>query len=454
MKPATKVPAKNISKVQSKPLQMAPSQKKKYEQLVKGRATAKLSCKVPAPVWYRILLFQLEGPKSILRFSIVCRTFRGIVNAYEQPLWFILYQQRFSGKRYSISKWVSLYNESNVWKEKYMEQVMKISKKVAAKTAIDFKKVFTKHYTALKKNLKQIIVKLKLKFSIKGIADTESIVISAKMVKYFENALMFPLVFVKIDKKLHSLKVPIILTISVLDGTFTRDFLPYSLTKSQIKCYEDKLISLFKCRDLLFGVFGDGTIAFMYFSVNYVDLFKSMDPYIFTGPAYDDIDSKYGLHDYFVSIELRNLKEVIWSIDWQKVDIQGVHNGYAELVLVSSNPSDSRHSDAYFFKGDIGLSWKSAAFSGTIQDYCYVDLTVKDEFNNPFHAGTLLICVNRQGNLSATKEEYKIEYLSEDKRVQCIMSFEKDLNEPETRAKDIVIYIKKEMINQYFHTKY
>eukprot|EP00826_Nyctotherus_ovalis_P013049 TRINITY_DN13491_c0_g1_i3.p1 TRINITY_DN13491_c0_g1~~TRINITY_DN13491_c0_g1_i3.p1 ORF type:complete len:343 (+),score=91.31 TRINITY_DN13491_c0_g1_i3:2-1030(+) len=339
-------------------------------------------------------------------------------------------------------------------RDRYIQQVMKISKKVAAKTSADFKKVFTKHYTALKKNLKQVIVKLKLKFSIAGIADNESIIIPPKTIHYFENSLIFPVIFVRIDKKLSNIKSPITLTFSALDGTFTSAFPPYSLTKSPNKCYEDKTIKLSQCRDLLFGVFHDATIAFMYFSVNYVDLFKALDPGIFAGPAFDDIDSKYGLHDYLVSVELRSLKEVVWSVDWQKVDIQGAAKGLAELVLVSSNPKDSRYSEGYFFRGSIGLAWKSAAFSGKIEDYCYVDLTIKDEFYNPFYAGTLLLHINKQANLSATKEEYKIEYFSEDKRVHCIMNFEKDNDEAETRLLDAVIYIKKEMINQHFHTKY
>lgn len=62
---------------------------------------------------------------------------------------------------------------------------------------------------------------------------------------------------------------------------------------------------------LLFGTFGDalGTICFISFHVLYIDLLMLIcELASVTNPKYCDIDSSFGLHDYTVSLDMRNSK--------------------------------------------------------------------------------------------------------------------------------------------------
>lgn len=447
----------------AKRVEMMPSQKKRFEQFSKAKACAKVVYHVPSQLWYSILLFQLYEAKNVLRFELVCKMFRAAVKQYEQPIWFVLCGLRFKGGSSSIPKLLAEYSSmgasAKTWKAEYVSTVAKLAKIAAAKQSAEFKMIFTKHFTALMKNVKQIVPKLKIAFLLAGLSssDQKPVQVSPKSVRYFDNAFAFPVVFLHIAQTLPALAKlpPIRLSISALAGTISKQWKSYSLTSPKL-LYEDKAINIYQQENLLFGAFSDGTLAFMYVSANYIQLFSALDHDLFPPLLPDDIDQKFGLHDYSLALELRDFDRTIWVQEWDHLDVAGIHGDFAELCVVSSVPSENRYSEICGFDGELGLSWKSAAFGSVVRDRCYLDITIKDEFNTPVHADTTLVAVQHGADPSgSSKQHMSIKYEDAKGEIRCTLEMERD-NEQKTavRIADITLEIHRNVINTRFHTEY
>ncbi|KAK3610014.1 hypothetical protein CHS0354_032361 [Potamilus streckersoni] len=102
---------------------------------------------------------------------------------------------------------------------------------------------------------------------------------------------------------------------------------------------------------------------------------------IYTVPAHkirpDDIDSKYGLHDYSCTIEFRTMRQSIWHYQFRnlycKADKMGP--GFAEFPIIRRDvPSDHA-----MLPKKLNFPWKTEAFKGTVENGIWLDVTVMDE---------------------------------------------------------------------------
>lgn len=54
-------------------------------------------------------------------------------------------------------------------------------------------------------------------------------------------------------------------------------------------------------------------------------------------PKFDDIDPKFGLHDYTVKVEIRNDQRSFWNEHFTHLFFKDFSKGYANLNLIDSN---------------------------------------------------------------------------------------------------------------------
>lgn len=141
---------------------------------------------------------------------------------------------------------------------------------------------------------------------------------------------------------------------------------------------------------LVVGTYGDreGTICFISFHLLYVDLLMSVTELTsVTNPKYCDIDSTFGLHDYQVTVDVRSSSESYLNETFRKVFTKDLRDGYAWFVLVDSDD----HTKKFFSSGikiqaeEVEYVWKSMITNGSVRNLAMMDLSIQDEFGEPWH---------------------------------------------------------------------
>ncbi|XP_033626370.1 F-box only protein 15-like [Asterias rubens] len=99
-------------------------------------------------------------------------------------------------------------------------------------------------------------------------------------------------------------------------------------------------------------------------------------------PKPDDIDPNHGLHDFTCIVELRNQRSNFWGQQFKNVHCceQNREGRFVRLIPVRPDVM----SDHSFTSKKLQLPWKSDLFKGIVQDFCILDVTLHDEFLQPF----------------------------------------------------------------------
>lgn len=171
-------------------------------------------------------------------------------------------------------------------------------------------------------------------------------------------------------------------------------------------------------------------------------------------PTSDDIDSKYGLHDYTCNIELRNQRTSFWNQQFRNLytkegDLSTTH---ARFVLLDPENDYERSSVAK----KISFLWKTEVFKGCIPDLCFMDLTLLDERQKP------MWCVSSAVNLTRPEisgvsyafdgDHSIIEY--KDAKGKVVMRFIWDEGEKHYFMVGLEILLALSHVNLWFGTKY
>lgn len=160
---------------------------------------------------------------------------------------------------------------------------------------------------------------------------------------------------------------------------------------TQIPVGEDDSIQLYSLTDgLLIGVWKNGRdFAFVISALHKNNLVQrsilgsNEDVYVCPMTSshkkrHNDVDQECGLHGYSFTVELRNLRNRLWSEQFtnlfcrRKEDLSG---GYANFTLIDPSRSFQRSS----FEKKITLPWKTEAFHGKVEAVAVMDGTLLDE---------------------------------------------------------------------------
>ncbi|KAJ7988470.1 hypothetical protein DPEC_G00323900 [Dallia pectoralis] len=99
-------------------------------------------------------------------------------------------------------------------------------------------------------------------------------------------------------------------------------------------------------------------------------------------PPFDDADPHYGLHGYTLRVVLHNTVSQMMAGHFpQLYCCRGlVHGGFIQLNVIDRE-NESQHSP---FSGRISLPWRWEALEGAVENCCMMNLTLMDEYHNPF----------------------------------------------------------------------
>jgi hypothetical protein len=210
---------------------------------------------------------------------------------------------------------------------------------------------------------------------------------------------------------------------------------------------EDKLLGLYAAEaGLSFGIWKEGNgLAFVAISLHYHQLVqrcimgdhsRMFVPEVSCVP-HDDVDSKYGLHGYSCTLELRNLRNSLWTQQFNNVFSQtgSTVSGWVKFSLIDPERSYERSS----LNKKILMPWKTTVFSGKIPNTCIVDCTVLDEHENPMWCTSFVTVVQKHQNTNL-----RYEYDGDDLYQLYVV-------EPEYGAIDAVL-IWEETTSQFFMT--
>ncbi|KAM4606586.1 F-box only protein 15 [Polymixia lowei] len=117
---------------------------------------------------------------------------------------------------------------------------------------------------------------------------------------------------------------------------------------------------------------------------------------------FDDIDPEYGLHDYTLHIVLHNAVTEIMSGHFSRLACRKVqiHSGLIQLIAI--NKTDlAQHTT---LSGNINLPWKCECLEGTVENCCFMSMTLLDEFQHPFW------CVSSPVKMVLTKKPISYDY--------------------------------------------
>lgn len=171
-------------------------------------------------------------------------------------------------------------------------------------------------------------------------------------------------------------------------------------------------------------------------------------------PRPDDIDPQYGLHDFQCNIELRQQRTLCWSERFSGLHCpkEQIKDGFVKLTLIRSF-EETEHS---VLTKTLCLPWKTDMFKGIFQGLCILDLTVFDEFDQPFWCVSHPVKVTKdeisERSLLYHGEPYSLHYMDEEGSVHLqVISDEDQEKEIVTMA---TIHINVKTINSWFSTAY
>ncbi|XP_052817514.1 F-box only protein 15-like [Mya arenaria] len=144
----------------------------------------------------------------------------------------------------------------------------------------------------------------------------------------------------------------------------------------------------------------------------------------------DDIDSAYGLHDYQCTIDIRTLRNSIWSQQFNSLACkkESLESGFACLPLIRKD----HHCDHVILQKKIQFPWKTDAFRGIVENVVWIDVVVLDERKEPFWCVSSLCRVSSEKNKNnfdfdyTSDDAYKMSFMDERGKLEALMSMTDD----------------------------
>ncbi|XP_045193371.2 F-box only protein 15-like [Mercenaria mercenaria] len=227
----------------------------------------------------------------------------------------------------------------------------------------------------------------------------------------------------------------------------------------------DDLVHLYSLPDgLMVGIWkGDGELAFVSAGLHCNQLVKrcllgsSEIPFDIDSHKVipDDIDSSYGLHDYQCTVEIRTLRNSIWSQQFTCLSCkkENIGTGFAVFPLIRKD----YHSDHVILQKKLQFPWKTDAFRGIIENVAWIDVTVLDERNEPFWCISSLTKVAEQ----SLQKNFDFDYSSEDAYTMSFMDERGKIEAQMSKTDDgnffmtiLNLKLSLDAINTWFGTKY
>mmetsp|Transcript_16774 Transcript_16774/g.32672 ORF Transcript_16774/g.32672 Transcript_16774/m.32672 type:complete len:586 (-) Transcript_16774:96-1853(-) len=155
---------------------------------------------------------------------------------------------------------------------------------------------------------------------------------------------------------------------------------------------------------ILFGSLDKGTqrgISLIIVNLHHLDVLASLGIAGFEHtPIVDDLDRNYGLHGYTCSITLRSLGQTWWSANFRDLlSRSGRNNNTAAFTILNADECEGDVTRLIEFKspgvqsGDLApsLYFRSETFSGRLDNYVVLDVTVWDEHREAIWAFSRVI---------------------------------------------------------------
>lgn len=162
-------------------------------------------------------------------------------------------------------------------------------------------------------------------------------------------------------------------------------------------------------------------------------------------------DSKCGLHGYNLHFVLHNTGAEIMSEYFPDLSCRPVaHRLMALGVIYKSNLS--RH---HSLSGNIRLPWKTEKLEGSIENCCFMTLTLLDDFQKPFWCLCTPITITRSKkslSFDYSGEHYLMNYYHPEGQVKMKLVWLQE--EKQFFLIDLTIFVPTDKVNRYFCTKY
>lgn len=155
---------------------------------------------------------------------------------------------------------------------------------------------------------------------------------------------------------------------------------------------------------VIFAYYPNSPPSFMTVNLTYIDMLKKIvKSESILNPKYCDIDSSFGLHDYTISIELRNQRSLFFSEIFRKVftkaeDIEKTRtSSWANFYLLQSEHGDRYYNQNYRFEGRPFYQFDNLIMQNEkIYEMCILDIVMIDEFNEPFYYGSQPVNIKKK----------------------------------------------------------
>ncbi|XP_050398093.1 F-box only protein 15 [Patella vulgata] len=171
----------------------------------------------------------------------------------------------------------------------------------------------------------------------------------------------------------------------------------------------------------------------------------------------DDIDSSYGLHHYTCTVEIRNMRQSIWSQQFQSIECkkENIENNVCKFVLMRRD----RVIDRVTVAKEIELPWKTDLFKGVVKDVCWLDITLLDERGEVFWTTSCPVYARTKETVRSIAMDFeydnesKLEIVHQEENVDVLI----ELNEMDDGKRFIThleINVDTQMIDSWFGTSY
>uniref|UniRef100_A0ACB8FD13 Uncharacterized protein n=2 Tax=Sphaerodactylus townsendi TaxID=933632 RepID=A0ACB8FD13_9SAUR len=172
--------------------------------------------------------------------------------------------------------------------------------------------------------------------------------------------------------------------------SFISEYQIANLTQNAKMIGCDALVELYHVEHgVLLGLWNKNEIAFVMACLHYHQLIErsilgSATATYAVAPdkaIFDDIDPEYGLHGYQLHIDMHSKGNTYMCGTFRSLFCKKdyIRNGYLRLSVISY-----KNNSQYLSLRKVGLSWKTDALEGVVQDCCIMDVTVLDESQKPF----------------------------------------------------------------------
>nr|KAG5696607.1 hypothetical protein BaRGS_034068 [Batillaria attramentaria] len=235
-------------------------------------------------------------------------------------------------------------------------------------------------------------------------------------------------------------------------------------TTEEHKMGSDDLIMLYKLPgDLLLATWkADGEIAFIAAGLHYDQLVKrsllgkSSECYVPKERKVisDDIDPWYGLHGYTATVELRNMRQSLWSQQFTNLHCRSHDIGAGKACF-----SLIRHdcvTDHTPVPKKMTMPWRTELFKGVVQMAAWLDVTVLDERGEVFYATSSPVQAKKPPVTGADleyEEDHHLEISQVSDRATVTMELGQ-LDHGKIFVRHLQLNLSLSAINEWFGTKY